>query len=71
MTEEDRQEFLSVGPPSDRLFKQGKCQLCKIPLFGLEPKKRTYCGTCRQSLLNPSDRMYTEKADDKQSQYGR
>ncbi|MGI9490460.1 MAG: hypothetical protein ACR2RF_32125 [Geminicoccaceae bacterium] len=38
--------LLSVGPPNDRLFKQGKCLICEIPLFGGEPITRDYCGEC-------------------------
>ncbi len=32
---------LSVGKPP--LFKQGKCLVCKIPLFGKEDKSRDVC----------------------------
>ena len=37
---------LHVGPPNDRLYKQGKCQGCEIPLFGGNPSPREWCGDC-------------------------
>lgn len=33
-----------VGPPSDRLYRQGTCRACQIPLFGGDPKPREWCG---------------------------
>ena len=38
----DNVERLSVGKPP--LYKQGKCMICKIPLFGKEDKDRNVCG---------------------------
>jgi hypothetical protein len=37
-----------VGPPGDRLYLQGKCRVCRIPLFGRQPETRDLCGeeTC-------------------------
>ncbi len=37
-------DFLYVGPERDRLYKQGKCRVCGIPLFGKEPIERDVCG---------------------------
>lgn len=37
---------LHVGPPNDRLFKQGVCKGCSIPLFGGDPIEREWCGEC-------------------------
>lgn len=34
---------LSVGKPP--LYKQGKCIVCEIPLFGKEDKDRDVCGS--------------------------
>lgn len=42
----DEPEFKSVGPPNDRLYLQGKCKTCEIPLFGGEQVTREYCGEC-------------------------
>ena len=43
----ERSTLVSVGQPSDRLFKQGVCKGCRIPLFGGEPIRRDWCGACR------------------------
>ena len=40
------QELKSVGPETDKLYLQGKCQICEIPLFGRGPKQRDFCGEC-------------------------
>ena len=45
-TRDQAEELPSVGPPSDRLFKQGRCRDCGIALFGGEPMKRDICGDC-------------------------
>lgn len=45
-TRDQAEELPSVGPPSDRLFKQGKCRACGVPLFGREPVRRDICGMC-------------------------
>ena len=50
-----REEFITVGPASDQLFKQGMCKLCRIPLFGREPVKRDICGICRVIENKESD----------------
>lgn len=35
-----------AGPPNDRLYKQGICKGCEIPLFGGDPIAREWCGEC-------------------------
>ena len=40
-------ELASAGPRNDRLYKQGTCRGCRIPLFGGEPIRREWCGDCR------------------------
>ena len=45
---EKEHDFKSVGPENGKLFLQGKCVLCQIPLFGNDPKKRDFCGDCQQ-----------------------
>ncbi len=37
-------DWVWAGPPNDRLYKQGLCLICKIPLFGAEKKRRNVCG---------------------------
>lgn len=37
------QGFLFVGPPGDRLYKQGKCRVCEIPIFGKETVRKDLC----------------------------
>lgn len=61
-TPPEREEFLSLGPPSDRLYKQGKCGVCKIPLFGLKPKKRAYCGLCLKHTRDETAKKYASSA---------
>lgn len=39
-------QLKSVGPPNDKLFLQGKCLICEIPLFGGQEIRRDYCGEC-------------------------
>ena len=36
----------SVGPPGHELFKQGKCRLCEVSLWGYRPEPRELCGRC-------------------------
>jgi hypothetical protein len=44
--EPDPAPLLGVGPPNDRLYKQGICAGCQIPLFGGDPSPREWCGEC-------------------------
>ena len=37
-----QKEVIKVG----NLFKQGICNICKIPLFGYKKITRKYCGKC-------------------------
>lgn len=41
---ENKDKFLHVGPPHDRLYKQGICRVCKITMFGKLAAKRIVCG---------------------------
>lgn len=45
-SEPDPAPLPHVGPPNDRLYKQGKCRGCEIPLFGGDPSPREWCGEC-------------------------
>lgn len=36
--------MLSVGRTPDVLYKQGRCRVCGIPLYGPLPKRRYLCG---------------------------
>jgi hypothetical protein len=36
----------SIGPLGHELFKQGKCRLCKVSLWGYRPEPRWFCGHC-------------------------
>ena len=37
----------SVGPPGHELFKQGKCRICEVSLWGYRPDvTRELCGHC-------------------------
>jgi hypothetical protein len=40
-------EFLSVGPPKDRLYKQGPCRVCHVAVFGKLAVKKMTCGDAR------------------------
>lgn len=46
---------LSVGPPGDKLFKQGTCKDCGIPLFGKEPISREVCGLCLTETVDTDE----------------
>ena len=37
-------DFLYVGPPGDRLYKQDTCRVCKIVIFGKQAVHKDLCG---------------------------
>ena len=43
--------FPSVGKPGHELYRQGKCKVCEVPLFGYRPESRKLCGHCEGLLL--------------------
>jgi hypothetical protein len=36
--------LIGVGPPRDRLWKQGICWVCHTTIFGREPIEKNLCG---------------------------
>ena len=35
-----------VGPPNDRIYKQGPCQRCGCIIFGDKPEVHEFCDVC-------------------------